>query len=53
VLRLCDGKSVSIKLVPDFYAVIGGMARTEHMYGLPLIEVLPEPIPPWEQSTKR
>jgi exopolysaccharide biosynthesis polyprenyl glycosylphosphotransferase len=53
VLRLCDGKSVSIKLVPDFYAVIGGMARTEHMYGLPLIEVLPEPIPAWEQSTKR
>jgi exopolysaccharide biosynthesis polyprenyl glycosylphosphotransferase len=53
VLRHCDGKSVSIKLVPDFYAVIGGMARTEHMYGLPLIEVLPEPIPAWEQSTKR
>lgn len=53
VLRLCDGKSVSIKLVPDFYAVIGGMARTEHMYGLPLIEVLPEPMPAWEQSTKR
>lgn len=53
VLRLCDGKSVSIKLVPDFYAVIGGMSRTEHMYGLPLIEVLPEPMPAWEESTKR
>ena len=53
VLRLCDGKSVSLKLVPDFYTIIGGMARTEHMYGLPLIEVLPEPMPAWEQSTKR
>jgi lipopolysaccharide/colanic/teichoic acid biosynthesis glycosyltransferase len=53
VLRLCDGKSVSLKLVPDFYTIIGGMARTEHMYGLPLIEVVPEPMPPWEQSTKR
>lgn len=53
VLRLCDGKPVSLKLVPDFYTVIGGMARTEHMYGLPLIEVLPEPMPAWEQSTKR
>jgi exopolysaccharide biosynthesis polyprenyl glycosylphosphotransferase len=53
VLRLCDGKSVSLKLVPDFYSIIGGMARTEHMYGLPLIEVLPEPMPAWEQSTKR
>ena len=53
VFRLCDGKPVSIKLVPDFYTVIGGMARTEHMYGLPLIEVMPEPMPSWEQSTKR
>ena len=53
VLRVCDGRSVALKLVPDFYAVIGGMARTEHMYGLPLIEVLPEPIPAWEKSTKR
>ena len=53
VLRLCDGKTVSLKLIPDFYSVIGGMARTEHIYGLPLIEVLPVPMPAWEQSTKR
>lgn len=53
VLRLCDGKAVSLKLVPDFYSIIGGMARTEHVYGLPLIEVLPVPMPAWEQSTKR
>ena len=53
VLRVCDGEPVALKLVPDFYTAIGGMARTEHMYGLPLIEVLPEPIPAWEKSTKR
>ena len=53
VLRVCDGKSVTLKLVPDFYAAVGGMARTEHTYGLPLIEVLPEPIPVWERRTKR
>lgn len=53
VLQLCDGKPVKLKLVPDFYTLISGMARTEHMYGLPLIEVLPEPMPAWEQSMKR
>lgn len=53
VLGLCDGKNVTFKLVPDFYSVIGGMARTEHIYGLPLIEVLPIPMPAWEQYTKR
>ena len=53
VLRLCDGKPVKLKLVPDFYDIIGGMARTEHMYGIPLIEVLPIPMPAWEETTKR
>ena len=53
VLRVCDGKAVSLKLVPDFYAAVGGMARTEHIYGLPLIEVFPEPIAAWEKRTKR
>ena len=53
VLRVCDNRPVTLKLVPDFYAAVGGMARTEHTYGLPLIEVLPEPIPVWERRTKR
>ena len=53
VLRVCDRRSVTLKLVPDFYTLIGGMARTEHLYGLPLIEVFPSPMPPWQESTKR
>lgn len=53
VLRVCDGRPVSLKLVPDFYTAVGGMARTEHTYGLPLIELLPRPIPEWERRTKR
>jgi len=59
VLRVCDGvtdhrgRPIALKLVPDFYAAVGGMARTEHMYGLPLIEVLPVPTPAWERHAKR
>ena len=53
VLRACEGRPVALKLVPDFYAAVGGMARTEHTYGLPLIELFPEPIPTWERRTKR
>lgn len=53
VLRACEGSSVSLKLVPDFYTAVGGMARTEHSYGLPLIEVFPEPIAAWQRSAKR
>lgn len=53
ILQVCDGLPVRLKLVPDFYHVVAGMARTEHVYGLPLVEVLPVPMPVWEQSTKR
>lgn len=53
ILQCTQGRPVATKLVPDFYAVVSGMARTEHIYGLPLIEVLSEPMPPWQQSTKR
>ena len=53
VLRVCHGRPVAFKLVPDFYTAVGGMARTEHTYGLPLIELLPQPIPEWERRTKR
>jgi len=53
VLRRCDGKSVVLKLIPDFYHMLGGMARTEQIYGLPMIEVMPEPMKPWESSAKR
>ena len=53
VLRVCDGKSVELKLLPDYYHILSGMARTEQIYGLPLIEVMPEPMRYWELSTKR
>ena len=53
VMRVCEGRSLALKLVPDFYTAVGGMARTEHTYGLPLIELLPQPIPEWERRTKR
>lgn len=53
VLRVVDGQSVVLKLIPDFYHMLGGMARTEQIYGLPMIEVIPEPMKPWESSVKR
>ena len=53
VLRVVDGQSVVLKLIPDFYHMLSGMARTEQIYGLPMIEVMPEPMRPWESSVKR
>lgn len=53
VLRVCDGQPVVLKLIPDFYYMLGGMVRTEQIYGLPMIEVMPEPMRPWESTVKR
>ncbi|MFV1981709.1 MAG: sugar transferase, partial [Rhodothermia bacterium] len=53
VLRVVDGQPVVLKLIPDFYHMLGGMARTEQIYGLPMIEVIPEPMKPWESTVKR
>jgi exopolysaccharide biosynthesis polyprenyl glycosylphosphotransferase len=53
VLRVVDGRPVVLKLIPDFYHMLGGMARTEQIYGLPMIEVNPEPMKTWERSVKR
>jgi exopolysaccharide biosynthesis polyprenyl glycosylphosphotransferase len=39
LISIINGSPVSIKIVPDLYEVISGLARTEQISGLPLIEV--------------
>jgi len=53
VIRYSDDQHVGIKIMPDMYDIISGQARTNQIYGFPLIEIMPEIMPPWEQSLKR
>jgi exopolysaccharide biosynthesis polyprenyl glycosylphosphotransferase len=53
ILSKCNGHSVGLKIMPDLYDIISGQARTNQIYGFPLIEITPELMPPWEESTKR
>jgi exopolysaccharide biosynthesis polyprenyl glycosylphosphotransferase len=53
VIAQCDASAAGIKIVPDLYDVIIGQVRTNQIYGFPLIEVLPQAMPPWEQVAKR
>lgn len=53
IVRQCDGYSVGIQIVPDHYDIMIGQVRTNQIYGVPLIEVLPELMPPWERMIKR
>jgi len=53
VIGLCEDLSLRIKIEPDLYSIVLGQARTQQIYGFPLIEIHPELMPPWEKKIKR
>ncbi len=53
IIAKCSGYHVGLKIVPDLYDIISGQARTNQIYGFPLIEISPQLMPPWEEATKR
>ena len=53
VIALCNSHELSLKIIPDLYDIISGHARTNQIYGFPLIEIMPEIMQPWERAVKR
>ena len=53
VVSVSTGYDVSIKIIPDMYDIISGQARTNQIYGFPLIEIMPHIMQPWEERAKR
>ncbi|MCG3118707.1 MAG: hypothetical protein ALAOOOJD_00961 [bacterium] len=49
----CAGYAVTIKIIPDLYSIVMGQARTNQIYGFPLIEIFPQIMPEWERRFKR
>ncbi len=53
VISKCEDKQVGLKIVPDLYEIISGQARTNQIYGFPLIDIMPQLMPEWEKKLKR
>jgi len=53
IISRCDSLMVNLKIVPDLYDIVMGYGRTNQLYGFPLIEILPQMMPQWEQRIKR
>jgi len=53
IISRCDPLMVNLKIVPDLYDIVMGYGRTNQIYGFPLIEILPQMMPQWEQRIKR
>jgi exopolysaccharide biosynthesis polyprenyl glycosylphosphotransferase len=49
----CTGFHLTIKIIPDLYSIVMGQARTNQIYGFPLIEIFPQIMPLWERRFKR
>ncbi|NIR50717.1 undecaprenyl-phosphate glucose phosphotransferase [candidate division KSB1 bacterium] len=53
VLNLSNGVPINFKIVPDLYDIVMGQARTNQIYGFPLIDIMPDLMPEWERKVKR
>lgn len=53
VISLSENKGVGLKIVPDLYEILSGQARSSQLYGIPLIDIMPELMPEWEKRLKR
>jgi len=42
IIKFCPPGKVHLKISPDTYEIVSGLARTNQIYGVPLIEVMPE-----------
>jgi exopolysaccharide biosynthesis polyprenyl glycosylphosphotransferase len=53
IIKYSSGKKVNLKILPDMYEIVSGMAKTNQIYGVPLIEVMPDIMSPAAKLTKR
>jgi exopolysaccharide biosynthesis polyprenyl glycosylphosphotransferase len=53
IITKCEPKNVGMKIVPDLYEILSGQARTSQIYGIPLIDIMPQLMPEWEKKLKR
>jgi exopolysaccharide biosynthesis polyprenyl glycosylphosphotransferase len=53
VISNCEPYKVGIKIMPDLYAIVTGQARTNQIYGFPLIDIMPQLMHDWERVIKR
>jgi exopolysaccharide biosynthesis polyprenyl glycosylphosphotransferase len=53
IIRRIQNHKVGIKTNPDMHDAISGLARTQQLHGIPLIDIMPNYMPLWETAAKR
>jgi exopolysaccharide biosynthesis polyprenyl glycosylphosphotransferase len=52
IVGLCSMHNVRVKVIPDLFEILSGRARTHQLWGVPLVEVQPDLMPPWQKVAK-
>lgn len=53
IIKFSSSGKVNMKILPDTYEIVSGLAKTNQLYGVPLIEVMPEIMPYGSKLFKR
>jgi exopolysaccharide biosynthesis polyprenyl glycosylphosphotransferase len=53
IISKLEYKGIGLKIAPNLYEILSGQARTTQLYGIPLIDIMPELMPEWEKKLKR
>lgn len=53
ILRECSHNGIHLKIMPDTYEIVSGLVKTNQLYGVPLIEVMPEIMSHSQKLLKR
>ena len=53
LIGMASAKNIGLKIVPDLYEILSGQAKTSQIYGMPLIDLMPQLMPEWERKLKR
>ena len=53
ILTNSNASNISLRIIPDMYEVISGLAKTEQLFGLPLVDINPEILSIQQKFAKR
>ncbi|MFH1569246.1 MAG: sugar transferase, partial [Gemmatimonadota bacterium] len=53
IVEAAQGHPLSFSITPDLYDIVTGHVHTNQIYGVPLMELRPQLMAPWEQAAKR
>ena len=53
IVESAGEQPVSFSITPDLYDIVTGHVRTNQIYGMPLMELQPRLLAPWQEAIKR